>query len=378
MNIVINALSARLGGGQTYLKNLLANLPEQHDLKILIYAPAYLRLPEDRRIRRGAILWPTENPLLRSVWERLVLPRYLKQIGADVLFCPGGLVSTKPPNGCKVVTMFRNMTPFDPIAMKAVPVGLQWVRLRMLRRLMLTSMRGADLTIFISEYSRKVIEKLSHIPNPLTIPHGVSEVFRVGDQPLPRPAAAGDLPYLLYVSKLDIYKHHNEVVKAYAMLPAHLRNTHRLILVGEAEGEQAQQLHAIIRELGVKDYVRVLGAVPYEDLPGYYQNATANIFASSCENCPNIMLEALASGRPLLASDVEPMPEFGGHHIGYFSPFDPSSIEIAMRKVLDDSSIAKSWAEGALQQGSLYSWANTAHDTWRAIINLKHRAVCTS
>jgi glycosyltransferase involved in cell wall biosynthesis len=138
---------------------------------------------------------------------------------------------------------------------------------------------------------------------------------------------------------------------------------------------QAQQLHALIRELGVEGYVRVLGAVPYEDLPGYYQNAAANVFASSCENCPNIMLEALASGRPLLASDVAPMPEFGGQHIGYFSPFDPSSLEIAMRKVLEDSSTAKCWAEGALQQASHYSWAKTAHDTWHAIINLKHRAV---
>lgn len=378
MNIVINALSARLGGGQTYLKNLLANLPEQHDLNILIYAPASLKLPEDRRIRRGAILWPTDNPLLRSVWERLVLPRYLKQTGADVLFCPGGLVGTKAPRGCQVVTMFRNMTPFDPIAMKAMPVGLQWVRNLMLRPLMLISMREADLTIFISEFARKVIESLTHIPNPLTVPHGVSEVFRVGDQPLPRPAAVGDLPYLLYVSKLDTYKHHNEVVRGYAMLPAHLRDAYRLILVGEAEGEQAQQLHALIRELGVEGYVRVLGAVPYEDLPGYYQNATANIFASSCENCPNIMLEALASGRPLLASDVEPMPEFGGHYIGYFSPFVPSSIEIAMRKVLEDSSTAKCWAKGALQQASYYSWAKTAHDTWHAIISLKHRAAGTS
>jgi len=375
MKIVINGYSARQGGGQTYLVNLLSHLPATDVSLIEVFAPARLKLPDHPKIKRMHANWPTENPLMRAAWERLVLPRYLKQTGADVLFCPGGLVGTKAPKGCKVVTMFRNMTPFDPIAMKAVPVGLQWVRLHMLRRLMLTSMRGADLTIFISEYARKVIEKLARIPNPLTIPHGVSEVFRLGDSPLPRPSAAGDLPYLLYVSKLDNYKHHHEVVRAYAMLPAHLRDAHRLILVGEAEGEQAQQLHALIRELGVGGYVRVLGAVPYNDLPGYYQNATANIFASSCENCPNIMLEALASGRPLLASEVEPMPEFGGRHIGYFSPFDPSSIEIAMRKVLEDSSTAKSWAAGAWQQGNLYSWAKTAHDTWRAIINLKHRAV---
>lgn len=374
MKIVINAYSARQGGGQTYLVNLLSHLPLAGSPHIEVFAPRSLQLPEHPWIRRVHANWPIENPIMRAAWERLVLPRYLKQTGANVLFCPGGLVSTKPPKGCKVVTMFRNMTPFDPVAMKTVPFGLQWVRLHMLRRLMLNSMRGADLTIFISEYARKVIEKLAHIPNPLTISHGVAEVFRLGDSPLPRPAAAGDLPYLLYVSKLDVYKHHNEVVRAYSMLPVHLRDAHRLVLVGEAEGEQVQQLHALIRELGVEGYVRVLGAVPYKDLPGYYQNAKANIFASSCENCPNIMLEALASGRPLLASDVEPMPEFGGRHIGYFSPFDPSSIEIAMRKVLEDQSTAKSWAEGALQQGSLYSWAKTAHDTWRAIIDLKHRA----
>lgn len=373
MKIVINAYSARQGGGQTYLINLLQHLPEQNPPQIEIFAPRSLQLPEHPCIRRVHASWPTENPLIRAAWERLVLPYYLKRTGADVLFCPGGLVSTKPPKECKVVTMFRNMLPYDPIAMKVVPIGLQWVRLHMLRRLMLSSMRRADLTIFISEYARKVIEKLAHIPNPLTIPHGVSEAFRLGDSPLPRPSAAGDLPYLLYVSRLASYKHHYEVVKAYAMLPAHLRNAYRLLLVGEAEGEPAEQLHALIGGLGVEGNVRMLGDVSYKDLPGYYQNATANIFASSCENCPNIMLEALASGRPLLASDVEPMPEFGGRHIGYFSPFDPSSIEIAMRKVLEDSSTAKSWADGAWQQGSLYSWAKTAHDTWRAIISLRQR-----
>lgn len=375
MKIVINAYSARQGGGQTYLLNLLSHLPATDAPQIEVFAPARLKLPEHPHIKRVHASWPTENPLMRAAWERLVLPLYLKQTGADVLFCPGGLVATTPPKGCKVVTMFRNMTPFDPIAMKAVPLGLQWVRLRMLQRLMLTSMRQADLTIFISEYARSVIEKLVHIPRPLTIPHGISEMFRAGDDLLPRPAAAGDQPYLLYVSKLDNYKHHHEVVTAFSMLPTYLRSAHRLILIGEADGEPAHALRAYIHELDLENQVRLLGAVPYKELPAYYQNAVANVFASSCENCPNIMLEALASGRPLLASDVEPMPEFGGRHIGYFSPFDPFSIEVAMRKVLEDAYTAQSWAEGARQQSSLYSWAKTAKDTWRAILNLKQKAV---
>lgn len=371
MKIVINALSARQGGGQTYLVNLLSHLPEQDAPKLEVFASAGLKLPEHPNIKRVDARWPTENPLMRAAWERLVLPRYLKQTGADVLFCPGGLVSTIAPKDCKVVTMFRNMTPFDPIAMKTVPVGLQWIRLHLLRRLMLTSMRKADLTIFISGYARNVIEKLARIPHPLTIPHGISELFRAGVQLLPRPEAAGELPYLLYVSKLDNYKHHDEVVKAFAMLPAHLRDAHRMIFIGEAEGEPARRVHALIRELGVEEHVRVLGAVPYTDLPAYYQNATANVFASSCENCPNIMLEAMASGRPLLSSNVDPMPEFGGRGIGYFSPFNPRSIAAAMQTVLENDAVAQEWACAAREQGNLYCWSKTARRTWRAILNLK-------
>jgi glycosyltransferase involved in cell wall biosynthesis len=373
MKVVINAYSARQGGGQTYLLNLLSQ-PPPRTMQVDVFAPSRLKLPHHSNVKRVHANWPTENPFLRALWERWVLARYLKKTEADVLFCPGGLVAARAPAGCKVVTMFRNMTPFDPTAMRAVRPGLQWARLRILRHLMLTSMREADMTIFISEYARKVIERLADIPNPLTIPHGVSEVFRPGANVLPRPATAGDQPYLLYVSKLDNYKHHHEVVKAYSMLPGNLRSTHRLVLVGEAEGEPGERLQSLVRELGLQGRVLMLGAVPYRDLPAFYQNAVANVFASSCENCPNIMLEALASGRPLLASDVEPMPEFGGPHIGYFTPFDPRSIEAAMRNVIEDAAVAEAWAHGASEQARRYSWSKTACDTWSAILNLKHNA----
>ena len=77
MKIVINALSARLGGGQTYVKNLLAHLPERDDLEIQVFAPPSLTLPTDSRIVRRTARWPTENPILRTLWEVIALPRVL-------------------------------------------------------------------------------------------------------------------------------------------------------------------------------------------------------------------------------------------------------------------------------------------------------------
>jgi glycosyltransferase involved in cell wall biosynthesis len=370
MKVVINAYSARQGGGQTYLINLLSHLPTNDAPQIEVFAPARLKLPEHSNIKRVHAAWPTENPVLRAIWERWALPRYLKETGADVLFCPGGLVVTREPEGCKVVTMFRNMIPFDPLAMKALPLGLQWVRSQLLKRAMLRSMRKADLTIFISKFAQAVIERLAKIPHPVTIPHGISEVFRRQAASLPRPEVTGSQPYLLYVSKLDVYKHHREVVQAFGSLPQALKHSHRLILVGEANGPAAERLKVLISDQSLQDQVLLLGAMPYAQLPAFYQNAKVVLFASSCENCPNILLEALASGRPVLSSDVDPMPEFGGPEIGYFSPFDPDSIQRAMKSVLESEALQDRWAQGALQQSQLYSWSVTARETWDAIKKL--------
>jgi glycosyltransferase involved in cell wall biosynthesis len=370
MNIVINALSARLGGGQTYLKNLLANLPQQPDLNVLIYAPSSLRLPEDRRIRRGATLWPTENPLLRSVWERLVLPRILVREKADLLFCPGGLLTTIAPKDCRTVTMFRNMTPFDERARRAMPFGLQRLRIWMLERLLLASMARADLTIFISDFARSVIEARIHVRGAQTIPHGIAAAFRTHGQTLERPSQLPSSKYLLYVSKFDSYKHQAEVVQGFSRLPRELQQHYTLVLVGDTDHPSVAQIEVQKNRLCEAGKVQILGAVPYAELPAFYHHAEAIVFASSCENCPNILLEGLASGRPVLSSNVMPMPEFGGSGIEYFSPFDPDDIARALHRVLTDPRHARSVAAAALIESLKFDWYESAARTWAALNNL--------
>lgn len=89
MNVVINAFSARRGGGQTYLLNLLQHLKENDDIKIFLLAPDSLQVPSNSKIVRVQVNWPTENPLLRSLWERRSLPRLLQKLNADILFARG-------------------------------------------------------------------------------------------------------------------------------------------------------------------------------------------------------------------------------------------------------------------------------------------------
>lgn len=370
MNIVINALSARLGGGQTYLKNLLAHLPEHPGLDILIYAPASLQLPADQRIRRGITFWPTTNSILRTLWEKFALPRILAAGKAQVLFCPGGVIASRVPRGCKTVTMFRNMTPFDPVALARIPFGLQKVRHFILKRVMLRSIANADLTIFISDHARRVIEALTRVGSPVTIPHGINEAFRTHAQTLQRPAWLPTGEYLLYVSRFDVYKHHFEVVSAFAALPPDLINRYKLLLVGETDEVLVGKVTHLAQQKGLASQILVVGSIPYADLPAAYHHATVNLFASSCENCPNILLEALGAGRPVLSSDVMPMPEFGVDAVDYFSPTDPKSICDALVRVLQNESHRNELAAAATRRSDDFDWANTSQTTWHHITGL--------
>ena len=370
MKIVINGMSARLGGGRTYLVNLLAHLPSQPDLQVLVFAPDDLGLPADPRLHRALTAWPTTHPLLRALWERFMLPAYLRRVGADVLFCPGGVVATRVPAGCKVVTMFRNMIPFDPSLVGSMPWGWQRLRNLILRRVLLQSLANADLSIFVSDHARALIERLAHIRNPVTIPHGIGDAFRTTGHPQPRPREAPSGGYLLYVSRFDIYKHHREVVQAFAALPAAHRDSLRLVFLGETNMPEAVPVAELVRRLGLEGRVWMPGAVPYASLPAWYQHATAIVFASSCENCPNILLESLGAGRPVLSSDVMPMPEFGGPGLLYFSPTAPQSLTDALREVLESPGAAEKVAAAATDRSQRYTWSRTAHDTWTRLLAL--------
>lgn len=370
MKIVINALSARLGGGQTYLKNLLAHLPEQPVIDILIYAPASLCLPEDRRIRRATTIWPTDNPVLRTLWEKVALPRILVREKAQVLFCPGGVIASRVPSDCKTVTMFRNMIPFDPKTLARIPFGLQKIRNALLKRVMLRSMANSSLTIFISDHARRVIEALISVPNPVTIPHGISPVFRTHAQTLLRPTWLPMSEYLLYVSRFDVYKHQIEVASAFASLPSELTRRYKLLLVGEVDEELSRRIADLARKQDLQDQIMVVGPIAYADLPAIYHHATVNLFASSCENCPNILLEAMGAGRPVLSSDVMPMPEFGAEAVSYFSPFNPKSICEVLLDVLLNESRQNQLAAAAARRSRDFDWVDTSRATWACIAKL--------
>jgi glycosyltransferase involved in cell wall biosynthesis len=377
--VLINALSARQRGGQTYLKNVLAFLPRDGSVEVLLLAPASLELGfEHPCIRRQAAPRGLDNPFARAAWERVVLPRIARAFQANVVFFPGGLVSGAPA-GCRTVTMFRNMIPFDLEQRRKYPLGYDRFRNWLLHRLMLRSMLGADLVIFISEYARRVVERhaggkpISHV----VIPHGIAEQFRnASNAGRSRHAPAG--PYLLYVSYIDRYKAQLEVVQAFALLKTRRARPEKLLLVGPENAPYGDIVRAEIRKQNLEHEVVVTGAIPYSDLPDLYRGAAVNIFASESENCPNILLEALATGRPIVCSDRDPMPEFAGDAVLYFDPAKPDDLASKLAVVLDDDRARDALAERALERSRRYDWGRAAAATWHAIARVATIGGCRS
>jgi glycosyltransferase involved in cell wall biosynthesis len=368
MIIVLNALSSRIGGGPTYLTNLLRHLDPTDDLTVHVFAPRGIDVPFSPHIRQVRPRWPTENPILRTLWEVVVLPGYLRRHKADVLFCPGGVVNTRVPEGCKVVTMFRNMMPFDSRAIASMAFGLQRIRVALLRPVLLRSLGMADFVIFVSEHGRSVISALIDVKNSCVIHHGTGDEFRTAGKSVPWPCILEQgTKYLLYVSRFLSYKNHLAVAAAYARLPLALRKSHKLVFVGRKEGREMDAVSNYVAAQGLSDHVIMTGDLPHAALPSIYHHAELIIFASSCENCPNILIESLGSGRPVLSSNVMPMPEIGGDTLRYFSPFDPADIAAAIENVLEDPDITRELAAAACERSKGFDVKSNARKTWQRI-----------
>lgn len=374
LRVLINALSARQGGGQTYLINLLRFLPAESNVEIFLLAPPSLKLPDGiNGVARLHTSFPVENPFLRALWERFWLPVLIRSVRADLFFCPGGVVGTKTPRGCKTVTMFRNMLPFDLKQRKKYPLGYDRLRNWMLNKIMLRSMLHADLVIFISNYAQDVIKNITRdtLKKSVVIHHGINSHFRI--QPgvkLLRPSWLPTDGYLLYVSTLDVYKAQIEVVQAYSILKNKRLTREKLLLVGFENAWYGKKVRKEIARLNLEKDVIVVGSIPYDQLPAVYQHAIINIYASETENCPNILLEALAAGRPIVASNRQPMPEFAGDAALYFDPSFPHELAEEILSIIDDPFRRKHLSQHAYERSQLYDWEKSAQLTWRAIEQL--------
>jgi glycosyltransferase involved in cell wall biosynthesis len=371
--IGIDATNLRAGGGVTHLMELMrtAQPAENGIYHIVVWGgkPTLKALEAQPWLSKRNPPALDKGLLQRTLWQRYRLSQAARDEGCDVLFVPGGSYAG---NFHPMVTMSQNMLPFEPE--EAMHFGRwSWMRLKMwlLRQSQGRSFKKADGLIFLTQYARKGVGRWLGKTKGLQalIPHGIEPRFAAN--PKPQRSAEDysfDQPFtFLYVSILMPYKHQIEICKA----ASELRRTGcpvRVRFVGEDWGLYGQQFRKTLRELDPQeDFLIWQGAIPFSELHKVYQDADAFVFASSCENMPNILIEAMTAGLPIACSNRGPMPEVLQNAGIYFDPFQPHDIAEAMRTLINSPELRFRLAAQAKELSKAYSWQRCAKETFEFI-----------
>jgi glycosyltransferase involved in cell wall biosynthesis len=175
---------------------------------------------------------------------------------------------------------------------------------------------------------------------------------------------------VLYVSIVDQYKHQWHVVEAVAALR---KQGFPIVLdlVGPAYPPALIRLNQTIDRLDFeRRWVHYHGAIPFTELHLRYAQADLGLFASSCENMPNILLETMASGLPIACSNRGPMPEVLGQAGVFFNPEQPEDIALALRKLIESSQTRTELAHASYARVQEYSWLRCADETFRFLVGV--------
>jgi len=361
----IDASRNRSGGAKAHLRGILKDCdPLAHGISavhVWSYRALLDGLPDEPWLIKHNPP-ELEQSLLRQVWWQFWrLPHEAKKNGCTIL------LNTDAGSVCRfrpAVTMSRDMLSYEPGEIRRFGVSRARVRLVLLRVIQSQSMRFADGVIFLTEYAAKVIQQTTgRLRRTSVIPHGVGKAFSERNAEAPWPADQEKAIRCVYVSNASMYKHQWVVVKAISNLRTRGHNI-ELTLAGGGSGQALRKLEQEIARSDAQGFVKCLGFVRHDDLPALLAEANLFVFASSCENMPNTLVEAMAVGLPIACSDRGPMPEVLRDGGVYFDPENATSVAEAIENLIKNSDLRMGKAARAKYLAAQYSWARCAAETW--------------
>jgi len=170
--------------------------------------------------------------------------------------------------------------------------------------------------------------------------------------------------FLLYVGGVDYRKNLEGTIRAYAELPAAMRDPHQLVIVCKLAYHRRLSLRAFALDLGIESPNLLLtGFVPDRELAALYRACELFVFPSLYEGAGLPILEAMSCGAPVAASGVSAMPELLGDPAATFDPADPSDIARCIREVLANRAMLKALRASSREQAALRTWERVAKRT---------------
>lgn len=238
-------------------------------------------------------------------------------------------------------------------------------RLREIERRLPSALARVSRVLVDSAFIGQEIKKHFGVPDQKVVvaPLASSAVF----QPRVEQQLAGRLNnmglayrgFILSVGTLEPRKNLLLTLKAHARLPAPLRERFPLLVVG-MPGWQAEELDGVLAQAVSAGHVRLAGYLDQADLACVTAAAKIMVFPSLYEGFGLPVLEAMASGTPVITSDCASLPEVAGAAAAYVNPQDEAGLTEQMRRLLEDDRAWMGQRIAGLERSVQFSWRKCA------------------
>lgn len=367
IGIDISQIAYEGTGTAKYFENLISWLPKIASQNEYHFFAASLR--RQNRLRSYAkTVWPLPPTLLDLLWNRLHVFPVENFVGPVDVFHSSDW--TQPPSKAKKIAPILDMVVYKfPQSSHPQIIATQKRRLAWVKK-------EADKIITISQSAKKDIVEILEIPE-----EKINVVYlAAGNEFVPSgPKFSHPKPYILAVGTREPRKNLDRLVAAFTQL--NIKNLDLIIAGKFGWGDEnpnfaKRGISAEGTKLNIKNQnnIKTLGYVPQEEMPALYRGAACFVYPSLYEGFGVPVLEAMASGCPVITSSTGSLPEVGGTAAVYVGPTKTNEIAGAIDAMLRlNSSTRQNLVKRGSAQAAKFSWEKTARETAKVYEELVQR-----
>ena len=360
-SIAIDARKIRDFGIGTYIRNLVRELVEIDDENryVLLTGPPGKEVLTDLPDNFEVVV---QRSPVYSIRELYALSWTLLRLRVDLYHATHYVLPLVVP--CKAVVTIHDI--IHLLYPQFLPNRLAYFyAVRMIRR----GLHRGDRVVTVSETTKRDLMKYYKVGGgKIDVVHnGIEEAFREELSTDDRDRWLNNLgverPYVLFVGNpKKKHKNLDNVVKAYARALELQDLPHNLVCVGDRTGVEFK-IRQRAAQLGIGDRIVLLGHVAQEALPAVYQGASLFLFPTLYEGFGLPVVEAMASGLPVITSNTSALKEIGAGYADLVNPLDVEGMAKAIVHSLCDADHRDSLRKLGRRRAQDFHWRKAAEQT---------------
>lgn len=376
IHLFINAVAANAGGGLTYLRNFVPRLAERSDVRatVLISSNGAADLFSRLNLAKINFLqFPASGAISRFFQEQVNLPALISRTGADVLLSTGNFALRNSP--VPQILLSRNALytcSYFYRDLLARGHYLAWLQEKAKRTLALRSIAWADCTVAPTQSFANQLQSCTG-KKVLAIYHGFEpqKFFSDDQQPgwLSGIRSQSNTLRLLFVSHYNYYRNFETILRALPLIKQQLAPRHvKLFLtcnLGSKRilgGYRPKSASKLVSALRLRDNVVQLGSVSYPNLHHLYSACDLYVTAAYAESFAHPLVEAMACGLPVVASDLSVHREICGSAAAYFPRLSPEGLAKVVVEVASSEALQTRLRASGIERAQHFSWTSHVNE----------------